>query len=324
MYKWVIILLFLVISCDNRTGPVDDDGNVDNRQEMRWFVEGLSSYAKSINQDFIIVPQNGHELLVLDTSAYPLTPDYTYINAIDGIGREDLFYGYNSDDHPTPSSITTSMIKYMDLAETNSIEVLVTDYCSTQDYIDDSYGENFSHGYVSFAAESRELNTIPNYDPYNANNSNIETLFDVQNFLYLINPENYSSKSSYINSITNTSYDLVIMDYFFDEDTFTVEEVQNLHEKSNGGERLVLAYLSIGEAENYRYYWDDSWTGNKPIWLLEENPNWNGNYKVKYWDSDWQSIIYGDSEGYLDKIIRGGYDGVYLDIIDAYEYFENQ
>lgn len=42
---------------------------------------------------------------------------------------------------------------------------------------------------------------------------------------------------------------------------------------------------------------------------------------MKYWETDWQSLIYGSSTSYLDKIIDAGLDGVYLDIIDAYEYW---
>ncbi len=82
--------------------------------------------------------------------------------------------------------------------------------------------------------------------------------------------------------------------------------------------------MSIGEAEDYRYYWQDSWINNPPNWLEDENPDWEGNYKVRYWDKDWQSIIYGNDNSYLKKIINAGFDGVYLDIIDAFEYFENQ
>ena len=52
------------------------------------------------------------------------------------------------------------------------------------------------------------------------------------------------------------------------------------------------------------------------------NPNWAGNYKVKYWNSDWQNIIYGNDNSYLKKIINTNFDGVYLDIIDAFEYYE--
>ena len=85
--------------------------------------------------------------------------------------------------------------------------------------------------------------------------------------------------------------------------------------------RLVIAYMSIGEAEDYRYYWEPAWSVNPPSWL--ETENWEGNYKVRYWDSDWQKIIFGNEDSYLKKVLDAGFDGVYLDIIDAFEYFEN-
>jgi len=86
----------------------------------------------------------------------------------------------------------------------------------------------------------------------------------------------------------------------------------------------VLSYMSIGEAEDYRYYWQPTWNTSKPEWLESENPDWPGNFKVKYWYKSWQEIIYGNNGSYLKKIIDAGYDGVYLDIIDAFEYFENR
>lgn len=87
---------------------------------------------------------------------------------------------------------------------------------------------------------------------------------------------------------------------------------------SLGGCRLVIFYLSIGEAEDYRWYWD-----KKATWPDRENPDWPGNYKVHYWNDDWQKIIYSGTNSYLDKILKTGFDRVYLDIIDAYEFFEN-
>jgi cysteinyl-tRNA synthetase len=80
--------------------------------------------------------------------------------------------------------------------------------------------------------------------------------------------------------------------------------------------------LSIGEAEDYRYYWQTDWRTGNPSWIAEENPDWEGNYKVKYWEPEWQDIIYGNNNSYLIRILGAGFDGVYLDIIDAFEYFE--
>ncbi len=136
-------------------------------------------------------------------------------------------------------------------------------------------------------------------------------------------------------AIGRTSYDLVIMDYSADgseERAFTAAEIQALR-YSPGGPKRVLAYLSIGEAETYRYYWDPSWDDEPPFgvpdddapaWLDVENPDWPGNYKVRYWDPEWQAIIFGTPDSYLDKILARGYDGVYLDLVDAYWYYQVQ
>ena len=56
----------------------------------------------------------------------------------------------------------------------------------------------------------------------------------------------------------------------------------------------------------------------------EENPEWSGNYKVRYWYKEWQNIIYGNDSSYTKRILDSEFDGVYLDIIDAFEYFESQ
>jgi len=89
----------------------------------------------------------------------------------------------------------------------------------------------------------------------------------------------------------------------------------------------TLAYLSIGEAENYRFYWRADWVARRnsnaftaaaPSWLGHTNPDWVGNYKVRYWDPAWRETVL---RPYLDRIARQGFTGVYLDIIDAYEYW---
>lgn len=81
----------------------------------------------------------------------------------------------------------------------------------------------------------------------------------------------------------------------------------------------VLAYLSIGEAENYRFYWRPAWlAGEAPAWLGRVDPDWPGNYKVRFWDTAWRDDVV---RPYLDRILRQGFDGVYLDIIDAFDYW---
>ena len=93
---------------------------------------------------------------------------------------------------------------------------------------------------------------------------------------------------------------------------------------SDGGDKLVLCYMSIGQAETYREYWQAEWADDRPSWLDEPDETWAGDYWVNYWDPEWQAIIYGSPESYLDRIIELGFDGVYLDRVDAYWYYEDR
>jgi cysteinyl-tRNA synthetase len=123
-------------------------------------------------------------------------------------------------------------------------------------------------------------------------------------------------------AIGQTCYDLVVIDYSSDgseEGEFTPAEIAALAE-SPGGAKLVLSYMSIGEAEGYRFYWQESWAFGDPSWLDGENPNWPGNYKVQYWDAEWQSIVLE----YTDRLIDAGFHGACLDLIDVYEDYESQ
>lgn len=147
---------------------------------------------------------------------------------------------------------------------------------------------------------------------------------EVNDFVYQLQDVN-------LTEMGDSKFDLVIMDYSRDGSAagrFTASQIQAL-KNSPGGAKRVLAYLSIGEAENYRWYWENGWDANNdgtpdpgaPAWLGPANPDWPGSYKVKYWQTGWQSILYGSSTSYLDQIMAAGFDGVYLDIIDAYEYW---
>jgi cysteinyl-tRNA synthetase len=82
--------------------------------------------------------------------------------------------------------------------------------------------------------------------------------------------------------------------------------------------------MSIGQSENYRWYWDPDWETNPPAWLDIPDGVWAGDHWVHYWDPDWQRIIYGTPRSYLDQILALGFDGVYLDWVDAYWYYQDQ
>lgn len=324
-YGILILVLAVFTACDNSDSGTDNNsgiiGDRDFKQDMRDFVIGISQKGKAAKPGFIVIPQNGIEL-VTTTGEQGGSPHLAYLDAIDGNGQEDLLYGYDNDNDATPADVTSYIKSFLDVSKNAGNTILVTDYCSTPSKMSDSYSANTSFGYVSYAAPERSLNVIPASVPNNVNANVITNLSQAKNFLYLINPENFASKTTFINAVAATNYDAVIIDLFLNDVAFTADEINQLRNKANGGKRLVICYMSIGEAEDYRYYWQSSWDSNKPTWIAAENPDWPGNFKVQYWNDDWQGLIYKNSDSYLSKITSVGFDGVYLDIIDAFEYFE--
>jgi len=324
MKKGLMIFFMAVLQLFNCKQPSDTIPEaIDYRQKMRNFVIDIRIEADLNSSNFIIIPQNGQELITSDGEPGSAVQT-SYITAVDGSGREDLFYGYDMDNETTPVNARDDMLALCDLFEQNGVEVLATDYCFTQAKMDYSFAQNLAKGYISFAAPERDLNVIPDYPvvPFNTNNEDITDLSAAKNFLYLINSEKFNSKQTFINAVKETDYDIIIIDLFFDDGPFTTAEIAQLKIKKGGGHRLAVAYMSIGEAEDYRYYWQDGWTNNPPEWLDAENPEWPGNYKVRFWMQDWQNLISGAADSYFRRILDAGFDGVYLDIIDAYEYYE--
>ena len=250
---------------------------IDYRQSMRDFVRAIAEYARQSRPTFIVIPQNG-EALLTDDGTGSGTPPADYIAAIDGQGREDLFYGYDDDNVPTPTGVRDELLDVLLIAEDQGVEVLVTDYCSTHAYVDDSYTQNEARGFISFAAHRRDLDAVPTYpvDPHNVNPANVAQLGDAQNMLYLLDPSGFATRAAYLDALAATDYDLFILDLFYDDTALTPEELATLRTKPGGGSRLLIAYMSIGEAEDYRYYWQPGWQPGSPSWLEAENPVWDG------------------------------------------------
>ena len=144
-----------------------------------------------------------------------------------------------------------------------------------------------------------------------------------------------------LNSIKSYSADLAVIDYSRDgseSGEFTATEIQELQDSG----KLTLGYMPIGAADAGRFYDSNpSDSLNEPFSTPEGNslegplnPNFPGTSFVKYWQQDWQDIIYGDNplpqwvtnfsqsdDNYLERIQKANFDGVYLDDIDGYQQF---
>lgn len=117
-----------------------------------------------------------------------------------------------------------------------------------------------------------------------------------------------------------SNFEIIVTDpdYGDSNNAFTRPRVLLMKSGLSGKNRMAVAYMSTGEAESYRSYWQSSWSPGNPSWLGATNPDWPENYKVKYWDPRWEAILMSR----VDALVDLGFDGVFLDVVDAFEYYE--
>lgn len=317
--RFVSVTLLIAMSCSAcGTAPLAGNG-LDYRTEMRQFVVRIAERAREVRPSFKIIPQNGHELLLSDAQSAQSVSQY--LNAIDGIAQEDLYYGVELD-RATPEATRDYLKTLLRLAADRDKTVLAVDYAAAAQNVDRVVSGNRADGFVPFVANTLSLDTIPPLPADLRHEGDVRQLSDARNFMALLNPGRFDTREDYLDALRGTDHDLLVIDLFYGADALTASEVTSLKQKASGGQRLVICYMSIGEAEDYRHYWQVDWAANPPAWLDAVNPLWPGNYKVRYWNPEWQQVILGET-GYLGPILDAGFDGVYLDIIDAFEYFES-
>jgi cysteinyl-tRNA synthetase len=143
-------------------------------------------------------------------------------------------------------------------------------------------------------------------------------------FAYILQADSFAkTKPAVVAKLKESGRDWIVLDATFAGDT-PWEQADLDAIRSGKAGRKVVAYLSIGEAEDYRSYWQSEWVSNgkrtaaAPAWLGIENPEWKGNYQVKYWSDDWQKLVLPA----IDDAMARGFDGVYLDIVDGFQTYE--
>jgi cysteinyl-tRNA synthetase len=155
------------------------------------------------------------------------------------------------------------------------------------------------------------------------------------------------SEPGAVDALVNSRYDMLVLeptrtDWSSDDKYFDTESMVERLKATTGNDgsrrKLVIAYIDIGEAEDWRWYWTWSqvdWLPGEdrpadwPEFIVTQDPDgWGGNYPVAYWDEDWKDIvIHGRNTGQhpdrnyasvLDEVLVDGFDGIYLDWVEAF------
>jgi cysteinyl-tRNA synthetase len=156
--------------------------------------------------------------------------------------------------------------------------------------------------------------------PATSSTPNRARLAQVKNWVYILDV-NSIKDSAKMKELEASSYRLVVLDFVPSEssDSSRAFDMKGLVMRLHNSGKLVVAYVDIGEAENFRTYWQSGWKIGHPPWIVGGDPDgFSGNYPVAYWTPEYQAIWTG-RQGYLQRIMKdASMDGVYLDWVEAY------
>lgn len=276
--------------------------------KMRELIKEISER----DREKIVILQNGSNIYYNDNVF-----DKEFLKFVDGIGQESFLFGSEGEiGKATSLKDREYLLENLLPLQKEGKKILTINYSNNKNDDYEIKKINKRYGFIGERIKTFSANYFNT--PLNFfNKKNIYELDEVENFLYLLNPNKFRSKKEYFNALKNTNYDLIIIEPSFNGEFFLQNEIEILKYKKTGERRLVIVYLSIGEAENYREYWEKNWNKKLPNWIVKENENWRGNYIVKYWSNEWKKIV----KEYLIKLEKLNVDGYYLDTIDSFEYF---
>ena len=302
---------------------------LDYREEMRKFVQSISTFTRKRRPNFVLIAENGLDLLVKrqEDDETKSNPARTYIRSIDGIIQKALFYGDPEFGKPFANKEKQArLLRLTARAKSSGLKVLIIDYAKAPKAIDESYRINAARGYIPFVAHApdADLNSLPPYPkrPYRENPRSILSLRAVKNFLSIVDSTPFGRQDEYTLRLHDTNYDMVVVDVFHGRLPLSKQAVETLKYKKIGARRLVLARLDIGSAASYLYYWKPHWREGSPLWISAPTRSDPDKFHVEYWSPEWQQIITGNIQSYIYGIIDQGFDGAVLSGLGVYLFFE--
>ena len=305
---------------------------MDLREEMRMFVQSISAFTRTYRPNFVILANGGLDLLVKrdPVEENKVSPARAYMRALDGVLQEGMFFDVRRGDRPfgTPpvEDRQKPMLAQAEFAQRNGLKIFTLDFGKGNAVIDAAQKQARQRDYVSLVVDtpSTDIHRLPTYPPrpIDENPTNILSLYMVKNFVVIRNSAPFGRQDSFAMKMHDTNYDMIAVEVFHGRRPLSRQAVETLKYKKIGARRLVLAYMDIGSAASYHYYWRPGWREGSPFWISAPQRDDPDRYNVEYWREEWKQIISGDTDSYAYGLIAQGFDGVIIDGLETYKFFE--
>lgn len=306
---------------------------IDHAEEMRLWIQNIGTYARSLKSNFAIVVEDGLSLMSKpdpqDTTR--LFPAQAYIRSIDGVLQHDLIKfiepappeDENFKEDPEITLERERTIEDSETAKIMGVGIMNVEYAKEPKAIDKFYTASAQRRFTPFVAKGPLLGRLPSYPrhAFQANPKSLDRVSQAKNFVYIAHSQGFGTADDYVQALAGTNYDVVITSVFHGRQPLTKRQIERMKYKKLGARRLVLAEMDIAHAATYHYYWQPSWLSDAPDFVgpnMRTDPDM---YRAMFWDSEWQSIISGNTNSYLYGIMALGFDGVVLTGTEAWEFY---
>ena len=316
--------------------PIDQIPN--HRALMRQIVIGLSDYCRRRQPGFVVLARNAPELLVKETHEVEWerardpdgasmgrysaagSLDAPYLNAIDGMLIDGLSYGHEVYERATQPGDQALLANAAAMLHHEGRRGFGIEYCKDAKHRAEAATRAAKANLLTYfdGEGDRSLSHIPAGAPSGENSNHITDLTGVKTYLPLLSSAGFARRERWLDALAGTNYDLLIIDPFWRGQSMTVQDVRALKFKRLGSERLVFATLPVGYAAVDRFYWQAGWQVGSPDFLEAVDPDETSHFITNYWADSWKKVL----GNYVTGLCDLGIDGVLLDGLESYLYFE--
>ena len=213
------------------------------------------------------------------------------------------------------------VLRAMSALKTFNRPILSIENCPTQAAADAAQRMGDRDHVLTFAAvNDTRLDVLPKIRPVHENANPIGSLAQVRTWLPMTKGDKFGGRDDWLNALSQTNYDVLVLDVGWrGVDLFNKADIARLKYKSLGGPRMVFAEMPMGRAFDWRWYWQKGWVAGNPPFLFAVDKSEPGTFIVDPLSPQWLEILGKYIAGLMDL----GFDGVMMDDIDTYLWFED-